>query len=159
MSNRRLIVGIAMLVVLCLFASTAVWGEKCKRVNATMEAGPILFDPDCDGFDVCQSADLMGTPNGVYTAFLNWDGIIEVDETTIVNINISTIETNHGELFLDERLIFHTEALNGFAVHSNVTGGTGKYEGAIGWMVSYLEFTEKKSTGLLRGEICFPDED
>jgi len=161
MSNRRLIVGIAMLVVLCLFASTAVWGEKCKRVNANLFTGPLLFDPapECNGYTLCQAVYLDGTPNGTMWTFMNLpDGFIEWDDGTFINITVSVLETKHGELFFDDRAITAPDAPEGFVLHSNVTGGTGRYEGATGWLAYYLEYLEGNE-GIMRGEICYADED
>ncbi len=89
--------------------------------------------------------------------YLNWDGFIEWPDGTIINISYSVHETPRGELFFDDRAIVTPNAPEGFALHSNVIGGTGRYEGATGWLAYYLEWAEGNQ-GLMRGEICYAED-
>lgn len=159
MLKKSVIVALVVCFVLCLSGGTLVAGKYCKRVNANIETGPILFDPapECEGYDICQAVYLSGTPNGTMWTFLNWDGFIEWADGTIINVSVSVIETAHGELFLEDRAIFAPDAPEGFALHSNVTGGTGRYEGATGWLAYYLEWAAGNE-GIMRGEICVPED-
>ena len=159
MSNRRLIVGIAMLVVLCLFASTAVWGEKCKKVNSRhLEPGTILYGPEnCDGYDGCVTSKISGTFNGTLTERFNFADSYHLIDDAWAFTNYGVIETKQGELFFRERSMADFEAPDGFVVHINVTGGTGRYEGATGWMAYFDNFAGNSTTW--GGEVCWGDKD
>lgn len=155
MSHKNLIFGISV-VVLCLFVTTPVWGENCKRINTKfLRVGEILWDPECNGYDACRSFELKGTPNGVYTFYANFDTMTPYeDETTFVFVDDVVIETEHGEIFAEERVIRHKGAPDGPVIHANITGGTGRYEGATGWygVISWSVGEE----GYLDGEMCYP---
>lgn len=143
--------------MLCLSSSVLFAGD-CKQVNAKLEGGPILFDPDCDGWDICQEAYLMGTPNGSWWVYLNLDGgYIEWEDGTIINVTESVLQTAHGDIYSVDRAIVAPGAPEGFAQHSTITGGTGRYEGVTGWIVTYFEWVEDYN-GRLVGEICWPED-
>jgi len=155
MSHKKLLVGISVFVVLCLFANTIALGQTCKRINAkAAKPGSVLYAPDCNGYDTCGSAEVKGTPNGIYTYYANWDSfLVSVDDTTLVFIDDVVIETNHGEIFVEERGVVHLGAPDGYVIHANITGGTGRYEGATGWWGNVTSYTGKST---MSGEICLP---
>ena len=159
MRNRSLMVGIAVLVVLCWSASSFVWGEKCKEVViGKTHVGPILYGPEnCDGYDGCATSKISGTFSGtLFEAFYEDDFYFVVDDTYAFT-NYGVIETKQGELFFTELSVADFAAPDGFAMHANVTGGTGRYEGATGWMAycGNFEGTDIKWVG----EVCWPDEE
>ena len=164
MSRRSVVL---VIIVLCFSVSSFVWGETCKQVFANLgEPGPILFDPDCNGWENCRSTDVMGTLNGVITDYSNISELIWLDDT-VVGLNEAVIETSHGKIYLDVRAIIYWGAPDGGAANANVTGGTGRYEGATGWL-AYVTWAGSEDRacwlscedggGLIRGEICLPDE-
>jgi hypothetical protein len=154
MNHKNLFVGIAVVVALCLVFSTVALGEDCKRINTKgAKPGEVRYAPDCGGYDACQSAELKGTPNGLYTWYANWDTFYPyVDDTTLVFADDAVIETEHGEIFMEERGVIHLYAPDGLVIHANITGGTGRYEGATGWWGNVG--SSRRST--LEGEICYP---
>jgi hypothetical protein len=154
MNHKNLLIGISVFVVICLVFSTVALGKDCKRINARAgKVGEERYAPDCGGYDVCQSVQLKGTPNGVYTYYANWDTFFPyVDDTTLVFADDVIIETNHGEIFVEERGVIHLNAPGGLVIHANITGGTGRYQGATGWWGNVG--SSQRST--LEGEICYP---
>jgi hypothetical protein len=135
-----------------------VAGEKCKRVNIVhQEIGPFIADPaECNGYDFCGSAEVDGTPNGTYTYFGNWADSAPVGPDALGFWNDAVLETAHGDLMIEERGIVHLGTSDGFAIHSRIVGGTGKYEGATGWMASFGNL--EGDFARIAGEICPPEE-
>jgi len=78
-----------------------------------------------------------------------------VDDTWAFT-NYGVFETTQGEVFFRERTIVDFEAPDGRAVHINVLGGTGRYEGATGWMAYFDNFAGEFTTW--GGEICWPED-
>jgi hypothetical protein len=152
------IIFIVVCVVLCLSAGTVLAGETCKRVNIAHGGLPVyFFDPeDCNGYDGCGSWEVHGTPNGTYTTYWFNADAVTVGGDTVAGLQDAILETTHGDLQIRESVIVDWGAPDGFAVHAKIVGGTGKYEGATGWMVSHGNL----EGDFLRygGEICWPEE-
>ena len=158
MSHKNLLVGISVLVMLCVLA-TPVWGEKCKKVVIHhLDAGPILWGPEnCGGYDGCATSKISGTFNGTLTESFNDADAVHVVDDTYAFTNYGVIETAQGELYFVERSIADFAAPDGFAVHMNVSGGTGRYEGATGWMGSFDNF--EGTATRMGGEVCWPGKE
>jgi hypothetical protein len=151
-----LFVGISVLVVLCVLATTPAWAEKCKQV--TIAHGKIISwlegPENCDGYDGCVTLEVSGTFNGTLTeSWFDADAVHVVDATWTFT-NYAVIETPHGKIYFLERSIADFAAPNGFAFHANVTGGTGRYEGATGWLGAFDSF--EGGAGRTGGEVCWP---
>jgi len=158
MNHKNLFVGISVFVVLCVLA-TPVLGEKCKQVNmGQTKYGPLYFDPEhCGIYDGCGGAVVSGTFSGTL-----WESFFFADQVHVSDghwtfTNYGVIETKQGELFFTERSVADFAAPDGFAVHMNVTGGTGRYEGATGWMAYSGNFEGTNIKWV--GEVCWPDEE
>lgn len=87
-----------------------------------------------------------------------WD--LEVPSTSLGGVQwemqatyaITVFETPKGTLFMQESGVFHWDTSGGWATHSNITGGTGHYDGATGWVAAagtWISMT-------LVGELCTP---
>jgi hypothetical protein len=68
----------------------------------------------------------------------------------------AAFETRRGDLYFVERSIINYAALDGYAVIAWVTGGTGRYAGATGWLVSFAN--QANTYVRWAGEICYADE-
>ena len=154
--SRSLIVGVMVLVALCLTASTALAGDSCKKVNAKIwNLSEVSYDSEiCNGYDLCQFGDIIGTLNGTMSVYQMFDWwTLLADDTALAFWDDIIIETNKGEIWLQERAIFHLGA-SGFASHSMVSGGTGDYIEATGWISLIPDPSSSKL--LIKGEICTP---
>lgn len=153
-----------LVIMLSLVAATAM-AEKCKPVHA--QFGEIVFDdPGCILDEVtyywCAERLALGTLNGTYRfysapAFNGWD--LEVPDGAIggswwigVSYAISVFETEKGNLFTEESQVWHWDELEGWGSHFSITGGTGHYDGATGWMASAGSYDSM----VLVGEVCTP---
>ena len=161
--KRHLVYYISVLM-LSLVAATAM-AEQCKPVQARL--GEMVFhDPGCmlDGVTYywCAERPTLGTLNGTYRfysapAFNGWD--LEVPDEAMgtswwigVSYAISVLETQRGTLFTQEAQVWHWGEVEGWASHFSITGGTGHYDGATGWMASAGSWDSMA----LVGELCTP---
>jgi hypothetical protein len=157
-----------LVLMLSLVAATAM-AEQCKPVNGQLGAIDVFLedDPECKLDDMtfyyCIERPTLGTLAGRYRFYsapwLNgWD--LRVPRKSLggvrwwigVSYAISVFETQQGTLFTQETGVWHYDAEVGLANHFNITGGTGHYDGATGWMAA-------AGTGYgmtLVGELCTP---
>ncbi len=157
-SKRGVALAAAAFLVLSLFAGVATSGQDCRKVTATFKFhSEFWMDPEiCDGYDFCQYSEIRGTLKGRWWVFGNWEDVEEVAGGTAAAFNIvSIIETNRGTLYTESRELVNYLAADGFVAHEAVTGGTGKYEGATGWLAAWLSFDP--AGGNIGGQICTPD--
>jgi len=161
---QRLLVCSISILVLFLGAATAM-ADHCKAVHAQL--GPIvLYEPGCelDGFTYywCGERPATGTLNGTFRYYsapeLNgWD--LEVPpgamgESWWIGVShlISILETQKGTLFTQESQVWHWGEEEGWGSHSSITGGTGHYDGATGWLAAAGSY----DLMVLVGEVCTP---
>ena len=153
-----------LVLMLSLVAATAM-AEQCKPVHARL--GDIAFDdPGCILDEVtyfwCAERPTLGTLKGTYRFYSapevnGWD--LEVPEGAIgaswwigVSYAISVFETKKGTLFTQETQVWHWGEEEGWGSHFSITGGTGHYDGATGWIASAGSYDSMA----LVGEICTP---
>ena len=154
-----------MLVLLLSLVAATAMAEQCKPVHARL--GEIVFsDPGCILDEVtyfwCAERPTKGTLKGTYRFYsapeLNgWD--LEVPPDALgasweigVSYAISVFETKRGTLFTQETEVWHWGEAEGWGAHYSVTGGTGKYAGATGWMAAAGSYDSMT----LVGELCKP---
>jgi len=135
--------------MLSLVAATAM-AEQCKPIHGQLGAVDVFLedDPECklDGmtFYWCMERPSLGTLAGrkrfiASPAFNGWDLDVpdaDMGTTWVVSITYSfgVFETKKGMLFTEETGVWHGGAAVGWGSHSKITGGTGQYDGATGWM-------------------------
>jgi hypothetical protein len=159
---------------ICLsFAQIASASEPCRQVEAKANfPNPLGETERCefDGqdFDLCIRGNVRGTIKGELVAYFldEWFIIIEqpdfpVPEGTLANYNreFLVFTTSKGEIFGDAQYIFDIRIFDvdgGFVDPIIVTGGTGWYEGATGWIAMVSTNGELDKAKLL-GEICGPN--
>jgi len=154
---RKFFLAAVALLVMSLPTSAE---QTCRQVSSNVtDIGPPLAGPAmCGDYDWCQYADVRGTINGRWWAY--WDAEDEVylwedENITSLAINIDDVfETNNGDINAKEHGITNFDAFGSYAASIAVTGGTGMYEDATGWMTGTLTFG-KKAGGTLAGEICW----
>lgn len=155
----------AVSVLMLSLVATAAMAEQCKAVHARL--GEMVFhDPGCmlDGatYYWCAERPTLGTLNGTYRfysapSFNGWD--LEVPAESMgtswwigVSYAISVFETSKGMLFTQEAQVWHGAELEGWGSHFSITGGTGRYDGATGWIASAGSWDSMA----LVGEVCMP---
>jgi hypothetical protein len=86
-----------------------------------------------------------------------------IDETASLTPNVSfydaksSIDTEHGSLFIDEAGV--TDGSNGnLTVLQTITGGSGRYQGATGQIFESgnFNFSTLKGQGVYEGSVCTP---
>ena len=162
--RARLIVGVMAILALAL-PGTAVSAPRCEKVNAHVsELVDYSADPACTeaGWVACVKARVIGTINGSWVEYDPGFGFeLPSFGDTSVWRGESIFETKHGEIFTISAGInfWPTYATAGdyfnLEIHA-VTGGTGRYEEATGYILLDLAFLA--GVGEATGEICWPDE-
>jgi hypothetical protein len=169
---KKLISGMIACTICLGFAQIASASEQCRQINAKADfPNPLGETEGCtfggQDFDLCITGNVRGTIKGEWVAyFLNeWFIIIEppdfpVPEETLANYNreFQVFTTDKGEIYGDAQYVFDIRIFDvggGFVDPIIVTGGTGWYEGATGWIAAV--FTDGAlSKAKLHGEICGP---
>jgi hypothetical protein len=165
-------------VVFCLLAAVTA-ADWCRPVH--VRTGPAVYLPPCelDGtlYDICIETPTRGTLNGVwhlYGVVNNWvdfpgpciDSCGDAAPAPMppgyagieAGWGLDVYETKGGEVWADDAWLFQWGAyfFQGKAVFtsvSSITGGTGMYEGATGWIGFVGSEVEG---GVIKGEICTP---
>jgi hypothetical protein len=154
--NKTVIFVSAALLALTLATGTAIAEGPCRTVRSNLEnIGESIEDPSqCNGYDFCQSVDIRGTLNGTWWIFGNNSGIEVLAEGTALAFYLDGVFSDqHGELLLVDREILNLLAEDGLGFNVAVVGGTGRYEGASGWMTGYATFFPVG--GKIFGEVCW----
>jgi hypothetical protein len=159
---------------ICLgFAPSASASDQCKQILAKADfPNPLGETEGCtvngQDFDSCITGNLRGTIKGKWVAYFldEWFIIIEppefpVPEETLANYNreFEVFTTNKGEIYGDAQYVFDIRIFDvdgGFVAPIIVTGGTGWYEGATGWIAAVVS-DGALSKANLHGEICGPN--
>jgi hypothetical protein len=166
--RRRIGLIIFVLIVAALFmAENAVAQIKCKTVEVHMSdywefAGIDL----CGEEGWCSEARFIGTLNGLFFGS-GLDSDIEYPTFGDSHVwkGTYTFETKQGEIFTTATghsywQTFYLGTGTNQETHV-ITGGTGHYEGASGFLFMYYEFPLPDffpATGEMSGQICRPEE-
>jgi len=158
---------IATILPLCL-ATSATADQVCKDVRSHFRLGEITVPNggDCNvsyktGFDGCLSGKLRGTLRGVsHSGWNNADIESILGDTATAWLVFEEFVTNKGTINVTHHGMYLNDpvAARGYGAVLLVTGGTGEYENATGWMVravDFGDFTDGDGGGRLTGEICF----
>jgi len=158
---------ITAILPLCL-TTTATADQVCRDVRSHFRLGEITApsNGDCNvsymsGFDGCLSGKLRGTLIG--TSHSGWNNAnIEtiLGDTATAWLVFEEFITNKGNIYATHHGMYLNDpvAARGYGAVLLVTGGTGRYAGATGWMVRALDFgdfTAGDGSGRLTGEICY----
>lgn len=168
--KKQLFVGF-LVFTLCLAVSSAIAGE-CKKINAKIGPATYLDEFDeCsyDGVDYlwCIDTQVTGNLRGTWH-FLSKpaDNFFDLTVTEDLGIpgwglwvvwGVSVFETRKGDIITQDNAILNFNVyftpFGGLSGMTAIVGGTGKYEGATGWL-GYV-ITEAEG-GVLNGVVCTP---
>lgn len=135
--------------------------HKMQLLNDTF----VIFEEPLPGFDWCGRGRVLGTINGYTTSCLKWDDIKFSDDIwgdsdyRFVAVKFFNVfETNLGTFQADERAFLDLDSgsSNIAATMSEVTGGTGAYEGATGLLTMESTWPNEAKGQLYQGDICTP---
>jgi hypothetical protein len=148
-----------------LVAGMAAGNTKCEMVNAHL-SNYLEYDTveACGVPDViCGEGDLVGTINGRQLNVFPMSGIEALLDDVIIWRGNTTLESKHGMIFTVMMGHAYLPTYD-WGVGTNqethiVTGGTGRYENANGYLlVNYEWFPPDPVVGELSGQICLSDE-
>ena len=155
--NKRILIAATMMLALSLVAGTANAGYECRKVNAKVVFLSDVFEtPDvCNAFQYCQYWDIKGFPKGRLWGYWNdGDETVVFGDTFVLSAS-DVFETKDGDIFAEERGMVNFYATEGYVAHFGIIGGTGKFDGAVGWMAATVLYVTDTG-GSVRGEICGP---
>ena len=153
-----------------LLVTTSAFGDKCQDVRGSAEVidlqWPCQENPE---FYACYIQKVRGTLKGKWVAYqrpgwfdtdMRTVGLpVPPDVETLYGREFEVFSTKRGEVYGDAQTAFDTryfESDGGAALPTIVTGGTGIYEDATGWIVPvYTDGTLNNFTIL--GRICGPN--
>jgi hypothetical protein len=160
---------IFVLIVGALFmAENALAQTKCKTVEVHMSNYWELGGTEYCGFPgYCGEGRLIGTLNGLlFVSGLDSDTHYVYDFSGHTWKGQATIEMMHGEIFTTTMGVnfYGTFFEGGVWTNSEshaVTGGSGRYEDATGYLMMTYEFFPPDffpASGEMTGQVCWPEE-
>jgi hypothetical protein len=162
-SRMTLMVGL-LAILLVLSAVTATAQPNCRLVNAHLSDYAVFTEQeDCGALPApCRTAAVVGTLGGSWTAYNAGYGFEfpAFGDTSVWRAE-SIFETNHGEINTMMVGINFWPTLEAADDYFNseihvITGGTGRYAGATGYILLHLSFFG--GVGEATGQICWPEE-
>lgn len=167
--NRNLFCRTLVFVGLSLVA-TAVLADQCKEIN--VRVGAVEYLEPCTYMDIefffCIDAPTKGTLNGTWHFYgelgngIAWpeDGSDPAPYSPLVaGWGLGEFETNKGTIKVQDNWMVNGNVNEPdeffFVSHMNITGGTGDYEGATGW-IGVVADSVGDWRGWARGEVCTP---
>lgn len=162
-----------MALVLCLaFPATLVANGdiQCRQMNGRADyvAQPDVCEFDGTSYATCYEYSTRGTINGSYLEYMQegWDWVWLGDVLPAPNFmsfyfrEFSVLTSKQGQIWGDAQYVFNLQNvaidMGGTAVPIMVTGGSGMYEGAFGW-VTFTSLDGAGATLTYDGRVCGPN--
>ena len=172
--SKKIMVGIGAILLMLPGTQTAFSQDEdvhCKKIRGYAEVVDLQFpcqeDPE---FWACYIQKVRGTLKGTWVSYQQ-EGWFDMDlgaaglpvppgsPVTWYGREFEVFSTKKGTVYGDMQTAFDVrvfESDGGGALPTIVTGGTGIYEGATGWIVPvYTDGTLEKFT--IQGQICGPN--
>jgi hypothetical protein len=155
-------------------------GEKCLPVAAFFGASAYHPASDCPTYDGpggprndldCVVAPVLGTLAGTWTVYFPSPNTITVTPAAepapvwregkfmMAGWYYGVYETRRGKIFAEATWVGHSELIPPdapyytFSEFDRITGGTGRYKGATGWIGG---FGDEANGGPMGGKVCLP---
>jgi hypothetical protein len=160
---------VTFLVIVVCMATSIVTADDCKKVIANAGVAEYFEGCSYNGVDYawCLDTPVTGNLKGTWHILANpdwnaWELTVPVGIPGIpswdlwATWNLSVFETRKGDIITQANEIAHLDVFFTYGAISGtafITGGTGNYEGATGWIGWVVTET---GGGALRGEICTP---
>jgi len=164
---RKILFFISFLLAYCLAVPSATAAD-CKKIIAGVGASNFYEGCSYNGEDYlwCIDTPVTGNLKGTWRFMSRPDwNAFELTVEDILGIgswdlwvvwSLGVFETNDGDILTQETDLLNVDAYFNYGAVSIMTyiiGGTGKYEGATGWLGAVATETEG---GVLRGKVCTP---
>jgi hypothetical protein len=167
---KQLILLLTLLLVFPI-ASVANGEDPCRNINA--HATLVDEVPECEfnsmTYDYCYIQKVRGNLNGSWVSYVMWDWGVTLESLGVqtppeageswYNRELEVFTTKHGMVWGDAQFVFDLRAFDsdgGPAIPTIVTGGTGMYEDAYGWITAiYTDGT--LSNWRIYGRVCGPN--
>lgn len=166
---KSLIVFFALLLVF----PAAFADEKCQRIRGQAEF--VGFEEPChfDGteYAFCIVAETRGTLKGTWVSYFQEDWTVLLEELeglpiptppgafeSLYNREFDVFTSRRGEIWGESQYVFDlrvVESGGGTAVPVIITGGSGKYEDAYGWITPIVTNADL-TTFSMHGRVCRP---
>ena len=166
---KQLILLLTLLLVFPI-ASVANGEDPCRNINA--HATLVGEGPACEynstTYDYCYIQKVRGNLNGSWVSYLMWDWNVTLESLVQTppeageswyNRELEVFTTKHGMVWGESQFVFDLRAFDSFggvAIPTIVTGGTGIYEDAQGWITATgtdSDFTKFS----VQGRVCGPN--
>jgi hypothetical protein len=166
---KQLLMLLAMLLVFpVVFADD---GNHCRNVNAKAVWTDYQLDCEFDGieYDACFTSKIWGTINGSWYTYVQDEWLVVLEPLGVptppgasdsyYNREFEVFTSKQGTVWGDSHFILDSlfDASDGGAsIPTYVSGGTGIYEGAEGWINAI--FTDASLSNFkLHGRVCGPN--
>lgn len=166
---KQLLMLVAMLLVFpVIFADD---GNDCRNINA--KAVWTDFQEDCmfDSieYSACYTAEIKGTINGLWFSYVQYEWYVILEDLGVqtppdaieswYNREFEVFTTKQGTVWGDATFILSWQfdtSDGGASIPTMVTGGTGIYEDAEGW-INAIYLDAAMETFELHGRVCGPN--
>ena len=157
-------------LALMLAFPLAIADDHCRNMNGHGRTVDIQEPCEFDGvvYDFCFVNEVRGTINGTVFEYFQWDWIVWLEGLGVptppdaggsfYNREFAVLTSKQGTVWGEAQYVYDLRVLDtgGVAVPTLVTGGTGIYEDAYGW----ITFTFGDETLLpfsIDGRVCGPN--
>ena len=159
-----------VLLLLLLVSPTALADDQCRHINAHAfiqgQQFPCEYN-DTEYFG-CLNSSIRGTINGSWDSYYQDYWWVSLDDLGVPTAypsfygrEFEVFTTKKGMVWGDAQFTIdlrYAESGGGFAVETIVTGGTGMYEDAHGWITAIVTDSEQ-TTFSVHGRVCGPNID
>jgi hypothetical protein len=147
--------------------------DQCRNMNGHGVFGDDAFQAPCEfdgtGYDFCFVSKMRGTINGTMVEYFQDGWVILLEELDLgvptppeaieswYNREFAVLTSKQGMIWGEAQYVVDVRLydMGGFAIPMTVTGGTGMYEEAFGWVTwTFTDSTLSKFS--YDGRVCGP---
>ncbi|HKV07185.1 MAG TPA: hypothetical protein VJ725_03540 [Thermoanaerobaculia bacterium] len=148
---------LAFLLTLGLTTIPASATPVCQAVHGRVEIA--AYEPTCgSAIALCAHAMLHGTIKAT-SDFIGTGAVPTADTPTTGVLTLTgdnVFHTTDGDFFTKDAILLNTGGDGEFSEIDTITGGTGEYEGATGYLIASGTFSAGTGVGTYVGKICRP---
>lgn len=147
----------AFVLTLGLAGSSASATPVCQAVHGRVEIA--AYEPTCgSAIALCAHAMLHGTLKAT-SDFVGTSSVPTIDTAAtgvVLLTGDNVFHTTDGDFFTKDAILLNTGGDGEFTEIDTITGGTGEYEGASGYLIASGTFSAGTGVGTYVGKICRP---
>jgi len=162
---------LVILLTLLLIFPAAFAGDQCRHING--HAFLTGFQETCEfdsiEYDACYITKIRGSINGSWVSYVQRDWGFALEDLGVptppdaglsfYNREFEVFTSKQGTVWGDSQFVFDLRAVDsggGTAIPTMVTGGTGIYEDAQGWITATGTDSDFSKFSV-RGRVCGPN--